>query len=206
MIDPVATYRKHLAALHDWLDRRGYAVAREAFDLAMEHHTGTRKDGITPEIQHQISIGNYLRTLEPHLHNPENTFAAAFLHDVREDYFVPDETVRRLAGGDVADAVEFLTKIRPDGSKKDTQAYFDGIAGNDIASIVKLADRIHNLQSMIGVFRPEKQIEYAREAETYFVPMLKTARRKFPRQEPAYENAKLMLYSQIALIKAIHAS
>jgi len=59
---------------------------------------------------------------------------------------------------------------------------------------------------MVGMSRPEKQIEYVHGAETYSVLMLKTARRKFPRQEPAYENAKLMLYSQIALIKAIHAS
>ena len=55
---------------------------------------------------------------------------------------------------------------------------------------------------MVGVFKEEKQKEYIREAETKILPALKIARRNFPSQEPAYENVKLMMKSQIALLEA----
>ena len=54
---------------------------------------------------------------------------------------------------------------------------------------------------MPGVFTPEKQHEYIVECETWIIPMLKLARRKFPEQEPAYENLKRMLTSQIELLR-----
>ena len=42
--------------------------------------------------------------------------------------------------------------------------------------------------------------EYISECEKHILPMLKEARRIFPEQEPAYENIKLVLMSQIELI------
>jgi hypothetical protein len=54
---------------------------------------------------------------------------------------------------------------------------------------------------MPDVFTPEKQRSYIDEAVDHILPMLKQARRKHPRQELAYENAKLMLVSQIQLIE-----
>ena len=75
---------------------------------------------------------------------------------------------------------------------------------NKIASVVKGADRIHNVQTMIDVFTYEKQKEYIRETQEFIVPMLKEARRRFPRQEPAYENIQHVLVSQAELLQAVH--
>jgi len=69
---------------------------------------------------------------------------------------------------------------------------------------VKGADRIHNVQTMLGVFDLAKQQEYIHETEEYILPTLKEARRRFPHQEPAYENIKHMLQSQIELLVAVH--
>lgn len=187
-------------AQHD----ESFLKAIAAFDYAAGFHTGKRKDGVTPEFYHQLCIGHYLRTLHHGLDRPAETLTAAALHDVREDYFVPHEEIEALFGANVAKAVEALTKINPDNTKKDTQAYFDAIAACPIASVVKGADRIHNLQSMLGVFSAKKQAEYLEESQTYFLPMVKKARRQFYSQEPVYENIKLMLDSQIQLFKAIH--
>ena len=63
-----------------------------------------------------------------------------------------------------------------------------------------------NLQSMVGVFKLEKQKEYIREVHDLFFPMLKKARRLFPHQVNAYENIKHILESQIQLIEAVHAA
>lgn len=59
---------------------------------------------------------------------------------------------------------------------------------------------------MIGVFAYEKQKEYVEETEVYILSALKEARRRFPRQEPAYENIQHMLVSQIELLQAVHGA
>lgn len=69
------------------------------------------------------------------------------------------------------------------------------------ASIVKPADRIHNNNSMVGVFSTEKQIEYVNEVEKHFLPMIKKAEGLFPDQFMAYMNAKLILISQARFVK-----
>lgn len=180
-----------------------YYVALEAMEFASNFHDGTRKDGVTPEFQHQLGIFSYLRTMHHHLELPAQTFAAAFLHDVAEDYDIGFDELEQLFGVDIALAVRLLTK-KHRGATVPADTYFDLIAENPVASVVKGADRINNLQSMLGVFSAEKQASYCEEAQKRFLPMLKVARRRFPRQEAVYENIKLMMKSQITLISAIH--
>lgn len=78
------------------------------------------------------------------------------------------------------------------------------IGDHPIASVCKGADRCHNMQTMIGVFTSEKQLRYMAEAREQFLPMLKAARRLFPKQEAAYENIKHVMTSQLELLKAIN--
>lgn len=192
-------YSKQKIALRYWLLGRGYHMAIRAMEFAGKHHTGLRKDGVTPEFSHQIAIAHYVRTL-PDLRNPETTLAIVFLHDVREDFNVSDEQIRILFGNEVADGVDCMSKVI-NGSKRDPAALFDRMALDPFASIAKGGDRIHNFNSMIGVFTPEKQISYVEEGVEFFLPMIKKARRNFPDQERAYENIKHMLESQIAMIR-----
>lgn len=205
-LDP---HTKHRIALRYWLqgagrtDPRWYEALR-AMEFGAKHHVKVRKDGFTPEFSHQIAIAHHVRTLAD-LRSPQDTVSAVFLHDVREDYDVGDEEIRAKFGAAVADPVERLTKVFR-GQKKDTATYFGEIAGCPVASVVKGADRIHNLSSMVGVFTREKQASYVEEGETWFLPMLKEARRNFPDQERAYENLLLTLRVQIATIKGLLAA
>ena len=196
-------FAKREIALRYFLQGSKYFRALEAMEFAKGFHKGVRKDGITPEFDHQISIGLYISTLEPWLEYPEDTFISTLLHDVREDYDISNDEIENRYGQRVANSVQCLTKVFR-GVKKDPEWYFGFIADDPIASIVKGGDRVHNFGSMIGVFNMNKQKEYIKEGEDYFLPMLKTARRKFVRQVGAYENIKMMLNSQIFLIKEIH--
>lgn len=200
-------FKKKALTLRQYLHGAGYFNALRAMEFAAKHHTGTRKDGETPEFDHQISIALYALTLS-NLRYREETIATIFLHDVREDYHVTDQEVRALFddeafAGRVARAVENMTKEWR-GVRKDEQLLFAAMAEDEIASIAKGCDRIHNFQSMVGVFKLEKQKAYIAEAEELFFPMLKAARRNFPHQAQAYENIKHMLRSQIELIEAMH--
>ena len=198
-------HQKREISLRYWLQGRGYFIALEAMDFAKGFHTGLRKDGVTPEFDHQISIAHFVRSLEPSLMLPEETFATIFLHDVREDFDVSEGDINTRFGSKVSHAVDCMTKTFR-GVKRPAGEVFQRIGADPIASVAKGADRGHNHRSMVGVFSLEKQREYLAETEEHFLPMLKRARRAFPQQEPVYENIKHALTGEISLIKAIHAA
>jgi (p)ppGpp synthase/HD superfamily hydrolase len=203
--DPViALYAKQRAALRYWLLGAEYHKASAALEFAERYHTGTRKDGTTPELAHQVAIASYVRTLRSGLRHPEETLATCLLHDVREDYDIPDEVIRTLFGDLVANAVGTMTKVF-EGVERDPEDVFAAIEADPIASVAKLADRSNNLGSMVGVFSQAKMREYIAETELYFLPMLRAARRRFVDQEPVYENAKWLLHSQLDLLGAVLA-
>lgn len=188
-------------ALRYFLLGKGYFNAVDALEYGAQYHTGLRRDGVTPEYQHQMEIAHYLRTLLPSLMHPEDTLTAALLHDLTEDYEVDISVVRARYGDRVANACALLDK-----NGKTPDYYFSELSQDPIGSVVKGADRIHNLQSMFGAFVLRKQQAYVLEVETQFLPMLKVARRTFAKQEAAYENIKHVLTSQVHLIKEIHQS
>ncbi|MBC8427352.1 MAG: HD domain-containing protein [Proteobacteria bacterium] len=196
------SYKKLIVSMRYWLLGRNYTRAVDAMELALEHHIGLRKDEVTPEFQHQLEIAHFIRTL-PLENNMENCLIVAFLHDLPEDYDYSLEKIREQFGTSVRDAVWLVTK-EYEGMKKDNKKYYEQIAENGIASIVKGVDRIHNIQSMQGVFTETKQKLYIQEVKDHMCLMLKVARRKFPIYEPAYENIKYVLSWQIQLIKHIH--
>lgn len=202
----VQRHMKQRAVMRGWLDGRGYYLAADALELVRTLEEGTRKDGITPKFHHQLSVARYVTTLTPHLLFPEETIAAAFLHDLLEDH--PEwskEAVAERFGQRVANAVWLLTK-KHGGLVKSYESYFAAIANDPIASIVKIIDRAHNLQTMQGVFTVEKQTKYLEEVDTYFFPLIRASRRRFNRQYLAYENVKILLRSQRTLLQHIHAA
>lgn len=196
-------YNKLFISMRYWLLGREYYRSLEALEFASTFHTGVRKDGITKEYAHQLAAGHYLKTIVTKLELPEETLAAVFLHDLSEDYNVPIEEIETRFGSAIAEPVWLLTKVFR-GERKSDEAYYRDIASSKVASVVKGADRIHNVQTMVGVFTLEKQQAYIRETKDFVLPALKEARRRFPKQEPVYENMKHVLTSQLELIEAVH--
>jgi (p)ppGpp synthase/HD superfamily hydrolase len=196
-------YTKQFIAMRYWLLGRNYFLALNALEYAAKLHTGKRKDGKTQEYFHQLSIGRYVKSISTSLEYPEATLATVFLHDICEDYGIGFEEIESRFGVEVAQAVRLMTK-KFRGYRKPDAEYYREIINNKIASVTKGADRIHNIQTMVGVFTYDKQKEYIQETEAYILPALKEARRYFPRQEPAYENIRHVLVSQIELLRAVH--
>lgn len=181
----------------------GFFKAIEALELGRSIHDGWRKDGKTPEYQHQLEIALYLLTLKD-AQDLEKVIICALLHDVLEDY--PDKIVEGKSldtyilftfGDDVRKVLWLLDKNR----WSNLETYFEGLAMDPVGSIVKLADRVNNFQSMNrGKFTIEKQRKYAKEVEDHFLPMAKKARKRFPRQMDAYYNVETMLKHQLELV------
>lgn len=200
-----AIHTKERIALRHWLLGRGWHKAAEAFSYAEGFHNGLRKDGVTPEFSHQVSIGLYLTTLTPHLLYPEETITVGLLHDVCEDYDVEFSEITSIFGQQVSEANHAMTKEHK-GIKRDAHEVKAAQESCPIASVVKGADRIHNQSTMAGVFGPEKITAYITETETFILPMLKVARRSFPSQDGAYQNERVVLRTQNATLRHLGTS
>lgn len=195
---------KLLISVRYYLIGAKYFTALKAMEFASQFHKGTRKDGKTPEFNHQLEIFSYLRTMETSLSNPELVYISIFLHDTPEDYDISFQEIENKFGTDTVKCVRLVTK-KHRGISVPEQMYYDQISEDSNASVLKGGDRIHNVSSMVGVFSPEKQMAYVKETEDFVLPMLKKARRNFPEQELVYENEKLMLKNQILLIRKINS-
>lgn len=181
-----------------------FKIALEALEFAKDIHTGFRKDGFTPEFQHQLEIAHLIRTLN--VHQLAITIAVVLLHDVLEDYsevypYVTYQQLLEKFGKTVADCCLTLAKVYK-GVKIDNAEYYTNITNCPICSIAKGADRVHNQSSMAHVFTREKQSSYVKETDDFVLPMLKEARRKFFIQEAAYENLKFILNTQKSFVTA----
>lgn len=200
--------QKRLISLRYWLQGAKMYEALRALEFNRALFAGKRKDGVTPEFDHHVCQAQYIRTLLPNLLYPEETLCTVFFHDTFEDKGLSKDEVRKVfvnsqIGDRVVESAWKMTKVWR-GEKYDEQTLFDVMAQDPIASLDKGVDRIHNFQSMVGVFSKEKQLQYIEEGQRLFLPMLKKAEQNFPEQEPAYKNIRTCLKSQMHLIAAIH--
>lgn len=218
-------YEKKKIAIRYWLEGKAehdiqYYNCLKAMELAMKYHTGLRKDGFTPEFQHQIEIVSNLRLNVKNLLNPADTITVAFLHDLVEDYGIGSkywetqkerleglkpvtlEFIRKHFGETVMEAVDKISKMA-DGVSKSKNTYFKGISECPIASIDKLEDRDQNLDSMLNAFTMRKQLSYCDEVVDHFLPMAKVAARNFPEQAAAYLMLKNKLISKVKAVRGM---
>lgn len=195
-------YEKMKIALRAFLQGRKYYKALRAMDFAENLHTGTRKDG-QPEFSHQVSQALYAITMIDLLMYPEETICTVLLHDTIEDVGATHKQLLELFGKLIADATLKMSKV-VDGMRISDEIYYKVLATCPIASPAKGFDRVHNLMTMLGGFKPEKQVSYIEETMDKVVPMLKIGRRSFPEQEPVYENIKFVMTNQIQLYKALN--
>jgi len=103
-------YSRLSIALQNYLLGARYYTALRAYDYAKRVHTGTRKDGITPEFQHQIEIALFITTLRD-VQDEEGCIVAALFHDILEDYpNIAPEDIRKISGEEITQSVIQLSK------------------------------------------------------------------------------------------------
>lgn len=195
-------YEKMKIALRGILQGRKFYKALRAMDFAENLHNGVRKDG-QPEFSHQVSQALYAITLLDSLIYPEETICVIFLHDIIEDKDVTYKELVELFGILVGNATLKMSKV-VNGLRIPDEIYYDGLSTCPIASPAKGFDRVHNLMTMLGGFKPEKRVSYIEETLDKTIPMLKKSRRNFPEQYSVYENIKFVMTNQIQLYNALN--
>ncbi len=148
-------------------------IALKALSVAEEAHKGQlRKDGVTPYIEHPMKVASLLYTLGI---RDDEILAVALLHDVIEDTIVQaGDLLKAGFSTEVVTAVCLVTK-KPD-YKNDE--YYKSILTDPYATIVKLADRAHNLETLYN-FTPEKKERYLQETKEYVIPLLNKAQHTY---------------------------
>ena len=199
-------FERKRTALKGYCLGRDYVDVLRAITFAEEYHVGVRKDGVTPEFQHQIEIALHATTLKGLSNEDESILLQMImLHDVVEDYSVSLMEIEQRFGPVVAKGVEALSKVI-NGRKKDMVSYMRDLALNPLAALAKGCDRVHNVQSMRGVFNYEKQKKYAQEVREHFFPMLRRVRDVEPKYRQAINNIKSMLENQVQWVEYLHES
>ena len=156
-------------------------------------------DARIPYIIHPLMMACHAQALGI---TDDETLSVILLHDVCEDCGVDpaelpfSEPVKR--------AVDLLTKKAHPGIAEDeyTRDYYDAIAGNETAAIVKALDRCNNVSTMALSFNNERLSEYIEETETYVIPLLASIKHNSVR----YHNAVFLIkYHMLSVLESLKA-
>ncbi|OUC12662.1 MAG: (p)ppGpp synthetase [Alkalinema sp. CACIAM 70d] len=144
-----------------------------AFDFAYQLHEGQRRVSGEPYIAHPVAVAGILRDLG----GSSSMIAAGFLHDIVEDTDVSCEEIEERFGPEVRVLVEGVTKLSKFNfsSKKERQAenfrrMFLAMAKDIRVIVVKLADRLHNMQTLEHL-ADEKRRRISQETRDIFAPL-----------------------------------
>lgn len=127
------------------------------------HHGQLRKSG-EPYYNHVFSTGLNLATLKM----DADTIAAGIMHDVLEDTTVTPLQMTEAFGPRIVSLVEGVTKLgklRYSGAERHVESlrkFFVAMADDIRVVVIKLCDRLHNIQTLQYV-SPEKQRRIALE-------------------------------------------
>ena len=164
-----------------------FPEAQRALPYAREKHKTTKPrggPGDVPYISHPLTMTCHALAMGL---EDDILLAALLLHDVTEDCFIPPEEMPVCS--EVQEIVSLVSKNK---ESYDAQKYFDAIAENPRACMVKCIDRCNNLSSMAAAFSPEKMKEYIDETETWYPRLLEIIK-----GVPSFNNAAWLLNYQI---------
>lgn len=129
-----------------------------------EKHKGQKRIQGTPYYLHPVEVS---KILEKKGFSQDYQIAGLF-HDLLEDTDTTYEEILAISNKEIAEAVKLVTK--EDGYKM--QEYIERINQNNMAKMVKLADRIHNL-SETHLASKDFQQKYIKETEMWFINLAK---------------------------------
>ena len=160
-------------ALKKYLKPSDIEQVWEAYRFGDAAHQGQMRKSGEPYITHPVSVALILAGL--HLDTP--TIIAALLHDVVEDTGITKQEVSEKFGAQVAELVDGLSKLDKIEFQSATEAQAENFRkmllamSQDVRVIlVKLADRLHNMQTL-DVMKPEKRRRIARETLEIYAPI-----------------------------------
>jgi GTP pyrophosphokinase len=150
------------------------ARIRSAYEFAAKAHLGQKRKSGEDYIQHSLHTALNIARLGM----ASKTIAAGLLHDVTEDTEVTLDEIEKNFGKDIAFIVSGVTKLGKIRLKKtkeelymeNLRRMFLAMASDIRVVIIKLADRLHNMETL-SALPPEKQKGIATETLEIYAPI-----------------------------------
>ncbi len=159
--------------LSSYLDPTQVDDIVRAYHFSASAHSGQFRKSGEAYICHPVSVAITLASMHMDAHG----IMAAILHDVIEDTPVSKRELSELFSHEVAELVDGVTKLsqidsrsRAEAQAENVRKMFMAMAKDLRVIIVKLADRLHNMQT-IGKMPSEKKRRIAKETLEIYAPI-----------------------------------
>jgi guanosine-3',5'-bis(diphosphate) 3'-pyrophosphohydrolase len=163
--------RKKLSYLND----AHIEKIHQAFLAAAQAHSGQFRQTGEPYITHPVSVACLLADMKMDHH----AIMAALLHDVIEDTLIEKDDLEKQFGAEVANLVDGVSKLtqiefvsRQEAQAENFRKMVLAMARDIRVIIVKLADRLHNMRTLITL-SAEKRARVSKETLEIFAPIAK---------------------------------
>ena len=149
-------------------------LVNRAYVYAMKLHGKQTRESGDPYFSHPIEVAGILTDLKL----DESSIVTALLHDLVEDTDTTLDDIERLFGKDIARLVDGVTKLTRLELQSEQSRHAENFRKLVLAMsedirvlLVKLADRLHNMQTLHYVQSPEKRRRIARETMEIYAPL-----------------------------------
>lgn len=148
------------------------ALIQKAYDFAFAAHLGQKRKSGEDYINHPVQTAITLAQLKL----DSSTIAAGLLHDIIDDTALTNKEIRKEFGSEIVRLVEGVTKlgkIKYRGLERQIEnlrRMFLAMAEDIRVVLIKLADRLHNMQTL-GALPPEKQKRISLETLEIYAPL-----------------------------------
>ena len=200
LVEEKSSLFKTKEAIYNWEHMKTYVKTTaynfklkdtlKAVEFAEKAHEGQkRKRSDIPYIYHPLNLACHALSMGI---VDDAIIAGCLLHDVIEDC---DKKLEELPVGDEAKEIVRLMTYDKDSSKdRETKnkAYYEGLAGNPKAALVKCLDRCNNLTTMSWGLSRERIYRMITETEKYYPTLLNVLK-----SNTEYNNAAWLLKYQI---------
>ena len=167
-------YKKLLRISYQTLSREDKKMIRKAFEIGLDAHKDQRRKSGEAYIFHPLAVAQIVAS---EIGLDATSIAAALLHDVVEDTHYTLADLEQLFGETVARIVDGLTKISNLKKDRDVSLQAENfrkmlltINDDPRVIIIKIADRLHNMQTM-DAMRPDKQRKISSETLYIYAPL-----------------------------------
>lgn len=195
---------------------KGYATAMKlnmtlrALPLARKFHNGQYRKGEViingkayqlPYVLHVLKVCSTLISLRMQLHTDEldTLLASALLHDSIEDaeQYFPKGGIELVDEyhftNEVYEIVKLLSK-KSGYNEEQLNDYFNQIKRNKFATLIKLADRSHNVEDLYNM-KPEKLHKYVKETRMWIYPLTTYGKAHYPELSDGFTILKAKIVS-----------
>lgn len=173
--DPQFIVDDIISVAWEYLSSDKLLLIQKTYDFAKLAHEWEKRLSWEPYLIHPLRATQFLMEIKPDV----ASIQACILHDVIEDTPVTYAEIKQEFGQEVADLCEWLVKVSKikykweDRQLETLKKTFLAMAKDLRVIFVKLADRIHNIQTLKYHPSVEKRMKIAEETLKIYVPIAK---------------------------------